>query len=92
MPFVYILRCSDGTFYTGYAVNLQDRVLLHNKGKASKYTRVRLPVSLLYFEEFKNSIDAYRREFKIKKMRRDQKIKMMESNNISFNNSNSIDK
>ena len=58
MYYTYILQCSDNTFYTGWTVDLEKRVNKHNKGKASKYTRGRLPVKLVYFETFTNKIDA----------------------------------
>ena len=54
MYYIYVLRCSDGTLYTGYTNNLENRLELHNKGKGAKYTRGRTPVELIYFEEFED--------------------------------------
>lgn len=52
MNYTYILECSDGSFYTGWTNNLEKRINCHNKGKGAKYTRGRLPLKLVYFEEF----------------------------------------
>ena len=51
MSFVYILKCNDNTYYTGWTKDLLKRIKAHNNGKASKYTRGRLPVEYIYFEE-----------------------------------------
>ena len=59
---VYILRCGDGTLYTGVTTDLERRLDSHNRGVASKYTRSRLPVKLVYQEEQPNRADASRRE------------------------------
>ena len=77
MCYVYILKCRDDSLYTGYTVDLEKRLLTHNKGKASKYTRGRLPVVLVYFEEFSNQSDALKREYAIKQMKRAKKLKMI---------------
>ena len=79
--YVYILQCKDNTLYTGWTINLDKRIHLHNLGKASKYTRARLPVQLVYFEEFNNKIDAQKREYAIKQLSRHQKIKLIENHN-----------
>lgn len=71
--YTYILRCSDGTYYCGWTNNLPKRLKAHNLGQGAKYTRVRLPVELVYFEEFDNKILAMKREAQIKKMKRSQK-------------------
>ncbi len=65
---VYILRCSDGSLYTGYTVDLRKRVALHNAGRASKYTRARVPVALAYSEAAPTLSGALRREAEIKKL------------------------
>ena len=70
MNYVYILRCSDDSLYTGWTNNLSKRVKDHNEGKGGKYTRGRLPVELIYFEEYDSKIDAQKREYEIKQMRR----------------------
>lgn len=73
MNYTYILRCADDTFYTGWTNDLQKRVQLHNDGKASKYTRARLPVELVYHEEFEDKQQAQQREYAIKQLSRYEK-------------------
>lgn len=75
---MYILKCNDNTLYTGWTVNLDNRIYTHNIGKASKYTRARLPVKLVYFEAYDNKIDAQKREYEIKQLSRKEKIKLIE--------------
>jgi putative endonuclease len=70
MPFVYIVRCSDNTLYTGYAEDIDKRLAEHNAGKASKYTRSRLPVELVYHEQLPDRSSALKREWQIKQMDR----------------------
>lgn len=77
MFYVYILKCSDDSLYTGYTVDLEKRLNTHNKGKASKYTRGRLPVQLVYYEELPTKSDALKREYEIKQMKRPKKLKMI---------------
>ena len=77
MFYTYILRCNDDTLYTGYAADLNKRLELHNKGKASKYTRGRLPVQLIHYEIFDNKRDAMVRECQIKALSRTQKLKLV---------------
>lgn len=72
--FVYILKCNDGTYYTGWTVNLEKRLATHNAGLGAKYTRARTPVVLVYFEECTNKSIAMQRERAIKKMARSKKI------------------
>ncbi|MFA6807708.1 MAG: GIY-YIG nuclease family protein [Eubacteriales bacterium] len=74
MYYVYIVECSDGTLYTGWTVNLEERIKKHNSGKGAKYTRSRSPVVLKYFEEFDLKVEAMKREYKIKKLSRDEKL------------------
>lgn len=64
--YVYILRCSDDTLYTGWTTNLERRVQVHNNGKGSKYTRARLPVEIAYWERHEKKEDAMKREQEIK--------------------------
>jgi len=71
--YVYILKCNDNSFYTGITTDLDKRLERHNAGKASKYTRVRRPVKLVYFEEVVNKSLARRREIQIKDFRRAKK-------------------
>ena len=77
--YVYIIECSDRTLYTGYTNNLDKRINTHNKGKGAKYTRCRLPVKLLYYEEYDLKGEALKREYKIKQMTRKQKLKLIEA-------------
>ncbi len=77
--YTYILRCSDGTFYTGWTVNLEKRINTHNSGKGAKYTKTRLPVELVYFEEFSDRNAAQKREYEIKQMPRKEKEKLIAS-------------
>lgn len=78
MFFVYILKCSDSTLYTGFAKNLENRVKEHNEGKrGAKYTRGRRPVELVYSENYENESDARKRECEIKKMQKKQKADLL---------------
>ena len=76
--FVYIVRCADGTLYTGWTNNLDERINAHNKGKGAKYTRSRLPVFLVYSENCKNKSVAMKRECEIKNMTKAQKERLFE--------------
>lgn len=78
MVFVYILECNDGTLYTGCSNDVNKRLAQHNKGTASKYTRSRRPVKLVYMEETESKSAALKREIAIKKMSRSQKLKLIE--------------
>ena len=73
MNYTYIVRCADGTFYTGWTTDVERRVKCHNAGKGAKYTRPRLPVELVYFERFETKEEAMRREAAIKKLSRERK-------------------
>jgi putative endonuclease len=74
MYFVYILQCSDSTFYTGITTNLDRRVKEHNNSKlGAKYTKVRRPVKLIYSKEFNNRSEALIEEARIKKLSRTEK-------------------
>lgn len=75
--FTYILRCSDGSLYCGWTNNLERRLAAHNAGTAAKYTRVRRPVELVYFEEFETKQEAMSREFCIKKLSRREKLELI---------------
>lgn len=70
---LYILRCGDGTLYTGIAVNVQHRLQMHRLGKGARYTRGRGPLTLVYQEECGNHSDALRREYAIKALPREEK-------------------
>ena len=75
--YVYILQCADGTLYTGITNDLDRRLKAHNAGTASKYTRVRRPVVMVYREEAATKGDALRRELQIKSMSRQQKMDLL---------------
>ena len=81
MNYTYILECKDGTYYTGWTNNLEKRTKEHNEGKGAKYTKARRPVELVYFETFESKIDAMKREYAIKQMKRSEKIKLISSIN-----------
>ena len=73
MHFVYIVRCADGTLYTGYAKDPERRMQAHNAGRGAKYTIGRRPVSLVYVERFRSLGKALRREHALKRATRRQK-------------------
>lgn len=77
MNYTYILRCADGTLYCGWTNNLEKRLKAHNSGKGAKYTRCRLPCELVYYEEFETSIEAQKREYKIKTLSREEKLALI---------------
>ena len=78
MWYVYMLRCSDGTLYTGCTNDLERRLAAHNAGKGAKYTKVRRPCTLVYHEEAADRSAALSREAAIKKLRRCDKILLIE--------------
>ena len=71
--FVYIVRCADGTLYTGYARNPSERERAHNSGRGAKYTAGRRPVQLVYQEAFRSVGKALAREYRVKQLTRAQK-------------------
>jgi len=73
----YILRCADGTLYSGYTADLVARVAMHNAGRGAKYTRARLPVALAYSEAFETKSGAMRRESAFKRMTRAEKLALI---------------
>lgn len=73
----YILRCSDGSLYTGWTNNIEKRLEAHNAGKGGKYTRVRTPVELVYLEEHETKQEAMRREVQIKQLSRKKKEELI---------------
>ena len=75
---LYILRCSDGTLYTGITDDLPHRLAAHNSGKGAKYTRGRTPVTPVYTESCPDRSAASRREWEIKKMTRQEKLALIE--------------
>ena len=87
--YLYILKCSDGSFYTGVTPDLHRRVKAHNDGNGAKYTRCRLPVSLIYSETNLTKSEAFKREFLIKGWPKKKKLaliyKDLEGNNSNLN-------
>lgn len=75
--YTYILKCADGSLYCGWTNNLEKRVSAHNAGTASKYTRTRRPVELAYFEQFETKQEAMSREYHIKRLTREEKLKLI---------------
>ena len=75
--YVYILECQDGTYYTGYTNNLKNRIKRHNDGLASKYTRSRLPVNVVWRKEYIYFKSAFLAEKRIKQLTRRQKEKIV---------------
>lgn len=77
MFFAYLVRCADGTLYGGYTTDLQKRLAAHNSGKGAKYTRSRLPVELVWWEEYPTKEAAMSREWHIKRLTREQKLALI---------------
>lgn len=77
MNYTYILKCNDGTLYTGWTNNIDKRLKDHNDGKGAKYTKVRRPVELVYYEEFESKEEAMKREYAIKQLTRKQKEELV---------------
>jgi putative endonuclease len=77
VPFVYIVACSDGSFYTGWATDVEARVAVHNAGRGSVYCKQRRPVRLVYQEEVATRAEAQKREAAIKHMPRSRKLKLI---------------
>jgi predicted GIY-YIG superfamily endonuclease len=75
---VYMLRCCDGSLYTGYTDDVERRLSVHQRGKGAKYTRSRLPVELAYCEELPDKSAALRREVAIKRLTRQQKLLLVQ--------------
>lgn len=76
MNYTYIVKCSDGSLYTGWTNDLEKRIRDHNAGNGAKYTKSRRPVELVYFESFASRQEAMRREWKIKQMSRSEKMEL----------------
>lgn len=76
--YTYIVECADGTLYTGWTTDIEKRIGTHNEGKGAKYTRSRLPVRLVYYETHGNKSEAMKREAAIKKLTREDKLKLID--------------
>lgn len=81
MNYTYILKCCDATLYTGWTTDLKKRVKMHNAKKGAKYTKSRTPVSLVYFEEYESKQEAMKREWAIKHLKREDKLRLVEQMN-----------
>lgn len=80
MPYyVYVLQCSDGSFYTGYTKNLDSRVRLHMNGNGARYTRTHKPKKLVYSEQYESRAEAMKRERKLKTLSHREKIVLAKS-------------
>ena len=71
--YVYVLRCGDGSLYTGWTNDLEQRLAAHQSGKGAKYTRGRLPIEMVYFEEMPDKPAALKRENELKKLKKAEK-------------------
>jgi len=80
MNYVYLLRCSDGSLYCGWTTDQRARLDAHNSGNSAKYTRSRLPVELVYHEEYEDRHEALSREWHIKQMSRQEKQSLISKN------------
>ena len=76
--YVYLLRCSDNSIYCGWTTDLNARLAAHNSGHGAKYTRSRLPVELVYYEEYEDKTEALSREWHIKRLSREEKLRLIE--------------
>ena len=75
--FTYIVKCSDGSLYTGWTNDLDKRLKAHNSGRGAKYTKTRRPVELVYYEKFLTEQEAMSREARIKQLSRSQKLELI---------------
>ena len=82
MPFVYIVECADGSLYTGWAVDVDRRVKVHNAGRGARYTRLHGPVKLVYAEEQPDRVAAMKRELEIKRWPRARKLKLIRDQSV----------
>jgi putative endonuclease len=77
VAWVYLLRCADGTLYCGWTVDIEQRLASHNAGRASRYTRTRLPVELAWSQPLPDRTSARREEARIKTLRRADKLELI---------------
>lgn len=75
--YTYMVECTDGTLYTGWTLDLKRRVSVHNAGRGSRYTRMRLPVRLVYWEAHDSVHDARCRELELKRLTRERKLRLI---------------
>ena len=79
MNYTYIVKCKDKTLYTGWTNDLDKRIKAHNDGLGAKYTKSRRPVKLVYYEEYNTKQEAMSREYAIKQMTRQEKLKLIKT-------------
>ena len=84
--YTYIVRCSDGSLYTGWTDDIEKRLAAHNSGRGAKYTRARHPVTLVHLEMFSTKEQAMSREWHIKQLTRAQKLALIDKENESSYN------
>ena len=77
MNYTYVLRCSDGSLYTGWTNDIERRIEDHNAGRGAKYTKPRRPVELVYYEEYQTKEEAMKREYAIKRLSRSKKLQLI---------------
>ena len=78
MNYTYMMKCADGTLYTGWTTSVEKRLKAHNEGKnGAKYTKTKRPVTLIYYEGFLTKEEAMRREYQIKQLTRNKKLELM---------------
>lgn len=75
--YTYMVRCRDGSLYTGWTNDLEKRIQAHNQGTGAKYTKTRRPVELVYYEEYESKIRAMQREYEIKQLPKKKKEEMV---------------
>ena len=83
MAFVYIVECADGSLYTGWAVDVEQRVKVHNLGRGARYTRLHGPVRLVYAEEQPDRAAAMKRELEIKRWPRAKKLELIRTQSFT---------
>lgn len=82
--YMYVLKCNDDTLYTGYTNDIEKRMRTHNSGKGAKYTRSRLPIQCIYFEQFETKSQAMSAEYFFKKKTRQQKLSYIEERGFEY--------
>ena len=82
--YVYILRCKDGSYYTGHAKNVERRFQMHRKGQGARYTKMHEPEKLVYVEKFESRAEAMRRERRIKTLSHNKKQQLINVHNNSM--------
>ncbi len=75
--YVYMVKCADGSLYTGWTNNIENRLRAHNKGTGAKYTKTRRPVHLVYAQRLSDKKEAMRQEYRIKQLSREKKLELI---------------